>query len=72
VLIAVRVLVDPVDPADVAAVTAIQDQLELAASSSTLFEMPEYETSSFDATRDAVVELAKHVGELDHAFGTRD
>jgi len=72
VLVAVRVLVDPGDPADVAAVTAIQDQIKLDANSSISFEMPEYETSSFDATRNAVLELAKHVGELDHAFGTRD
>ena len=72
VLVAVRVLVDPVDPADIAAVTAIQDKINLGANSSKLFEMPDYETSSFDATRKAVLELAKHVGGLDHAFGTRD
>jgi hypothetical protein len=72
VLVAVRTLIDPADPAGVAAVTAIQDQLELDANSSKPFELPDYETSSFDATRDAVLELARHVGELDHAFGTRD
>jgi hypothetical protein len=72
VLVAVRVLVDPVDPADVAVVTAIQDRIKLDAGSSTPFELPEYETSSFGATRSAVLELAKHVGELDHSFGTRD
>jgi hypothetical protein len=72
VLIAVRVLVDPVDPADVATITAIQDQIKLDANSSRSFEMPEYETSSFDATRNAILELAKHVGDLDHSFGTRD
>ena len=72
VLVAVRVLVDPVDPTDIAAVTAIQDQVKLDTNSSKPFEMPDYETSSFDATRAAVLELAKHVGGLDHAFGTRD
>jgi hypothetical protein len=72
VLVAVRVLVDPVDPADVAAVAAIQDQVELDARSSKPFELPDYETSSFEATRQAVLELAKHVGEFDHAFGSRD
>jgi hypothetical protein len=72
VLVAVRVLVDPVDPADVAAVTAVQDQIKLDAKSSKQFEMPDYATSSFDTTRQAVLELAKHVGNLDHAFGTRD
>lgn len=72
VLVAVRVLVDPVDPADIAAVTAIQDQIGLAANASNPFERPDYEPSSFDATRKAVLELAKHVGGLDHAFGTRE
>ena len=72
VLVAVRVLVDPVDPADIAAVTAIQDQIGLAANASNPFELPDYEPSSFDATRKAVLELAKHVGGLDHAFGTRE
>ena len=72
VLVAVRILVDPADPADVAAVAAIQDQIKLDANSSRSFELPEYETSSFDATRNAVLELAKHVGEFGHAFGTRE
>jgi hypothetical protein len=72
VLVAVRVLVDPADPADIAAVTAIQDQIKLEANSSSPFETPDYEPSSFDATRKAVLELARHVGGLDHAFGTRD
>jgi hypothetical protein len=71
-LVAVRVLVDPVVSSDVAAVTAIQDQIKLDASSREPFVMPDYEPSSFDATRKAVLELAKHVGGLDHAFGTRD
>jgi Protein of unknown function (DUF1254) len=72
VLVAVRVLVDPVDPADIAGVTAIQDEIRFAANASNPFEMPDYEPSSFDATRKAVLDLAKHVGGLDHAFGTRE
>ena len=72
VLVAVRVLVDPADPGDIAAVTAIQDQIKLGGNSSNPFETPDYELSSFDATRNAVLELAKHLGGLDHAFGTRD
>jgi hypothetical protein len=72
VLVGVRILVDPADPADVAAVTAIQDRLELAANSAKPFELPDYETASFDGTRNAVLELARHAGGFDHAFGTRD
>jgi hypothetical protein len=72
VLVAVRALVDPADPADIALVTAIQDQVKLEANSSKPFQMPDYEESSFDATRKAVLELAKHLGNLDHAFGNRN
>ena len=72
VLVGVRVLVDPADPADIAAVTAIQDRIELAARSAKPFELPQYETASFDATRAAVLELARHAGEFGHAFGRRD
>jgi len=72
VLVAVRVLVDPADPTDIATVAAIQDQVKLDANSAKPFEMPDYEMSTFDATRKAVLELAKHVGNLDHSFGTRD
>ncbi|HSC49796.1 MAG TPA: DUF1214 domain-containing protein [Gaiellaceae bacterium] len=72
VLVAVRVLVAADDPADVAAVNAIQDRFGFEAGSAQPFELPDYETASFDATRKAVLELAKHVGSFDHAFGARD
>ena len=71
VLVGVRVLVDPADPADIAAVAAIQDGIGLAAISSRPFEPPDYEMTSFDATRAAVLELARHVGAFDRAFGAR-
>jgi len=71
VLIAARVLVDPADPADVAAVNALQDQFGLQATSARPFVMPAYDQASFDATRAALLELAKGLGELKHAFGAR-
>jgi hypothetical protein len=33
--------------------------------------MPAYDTSSLDATRKALLELAKHLGSFDHAFGAK-
>jgi hypothetical protein len=72
VIVGVRVLVDPADPTDVAAVNAIQDRFEFQANSSMPFEMPDYKTASFEATRKAVLELAKHAGGFDHAFGAKD
>jgi hypothetical protein len=72
VLVAARTLVDPADPADVATVNALQDQLQLSARSSRPFEMPDYDVISLDATRKAVLELAEGISGFDHAFGSKD
>jgi hypothetical protein len=69
--IGARALVDPADADDVAAVNAIQDQFELDARSSNPFERPDYDTESFDGTRKAVLELAKHVAAVEGAFGAK-
>jgi hypothetical protein len=72
VLAAARVLVDPADPADVAAVNALQDQFGLQASSARPFVMPAYDQASFDATRAVLLELAKGLGSFEHAFGAKN
>jgi hypothetical protein len=72
VLIGVRLLVDPNDPSDVAAVNALQDQLALTAGSAQPFALPEYDQASFDATRHALLELAKGIRNFDRAFGSAD
>jgi hypothetical protein len=69
--VAVRILVDPGDRNDLATVNALQDQLAIHANASRPFEMPDYDKDSFDATRDAVLELGKHVGGFDHVFGAK-
>jgi hypothetical protein len=71
VVLATRILVDPTDPKDVATVNALQDQLKVEANSAEPFAMPDYETKSFDGTRQAVLELAKHQEEFDNAAGKR-
>ena len=71
VAVAARILVDPVDRNDLATVNALQDRLAVDAKSSRPFEMPDYDQGSFEATRKAVLELAKHVGGFDHAFGSK-
>ena len=70
VLVGVRILVDPNDPADVAAVAAIQDRLALDAGSSQTFVMPDYDLESLDATRDALLALARGLDKFDRMFGT--
>ncbi|HEY9307893.1 MAG TPA: DUF1214 domain-containing protein [Microbacterium sp.] len=72
VVVAVRILVDPASPADIAEVTALQDQIQLASRSAEPFAYPEYDTVSFDETRDALLSLARNLTGFDHMFGTKD
>lgn len=72
VLLAARVLVDPADPDDVAVVNALQDQLGLTAGSAQPFVLPDYDTPSFDATRQALLELARGLGGFAGAFGRKE
>ena len=69
VLVGVRILVDPNDSADVAAVAAIQDRLAIDARSSQTFVMPDYDLESLDATRDALLALARGLDNFDRTFG---
>ena len=71
VLVGARILVDPADPADVAEVNALQDQFQLQAASGATFTAPEYDQPSLDATRTALLELAKGIGSLANAFGAK-
>src|SRR5208282_4140238 len=71
VVAAARVLVDPGDPGDVASVNVVQDQFGLRAGSARPFVPPDYDQPSLDATRAALLELAKGLGGFDRAFGAR-
>lgn len=72
VAVGVRILVDPADRDDAAAVTALQDGLGLKAKSAQPFVSPDYDKASFDATRAAVLTLARGMARFDHAFGAKD
>ncbi len=71
VALAVRILVDPANPEDVAEVNALQDQLAITATSNQPFVLPDYDEASFTANRNALLELARGLGGFDQAFGTR-
>jgi hypothetical protein len=71
VLVGVRILVDPTDPADVAAVAALQDRLAIDAASAQTFVMPDYDLESLDATRDALLALARGLDNFERTFGAR-
>ena len=72
VAVAVRTLVDPADPADLAAVAAIQDGITLTAASSAEFEYPDYDAASLDETREALLTLARNISAFDRTFGSKD
>jgi len=71
-LVGIRTLVDPNDPADVAAVCAVQDQITVTAVDPEEFTRPDYDTTSLDKTRNALLSLASGLQSFDHMFGTRD
>lgn len=70
VALVVRILVDPTDPADVAAVAVLQDQITLRSESAVPFELPDYDPTSFDDTRSALLALARNLTGFDRMFGT--
>ncbi|MCS5730337.1 DUF1254 domain-containing protein [Herbiconiux moechotypicola] len=72
VTVAARVLVDPNDPADLAAVHAVQDGLLIEAVSSDPFVLDDYDTESFDETRSALLTLASRLTGYTRMFGSAD
>lgn len=72
VLLAGRILVDPGDPADLAAVHALQDGLGLRAASARPFVMPDYDPESFESTRARVTAMADGSFSAAGAFGRRE
>lgn len=68
-LVALRILVDASDPGDVSEVNALQDLVGLTAASAEPFVMPDYDVRSFDETRDALLALARNLGDFTRMFG---
>jgi hypothetical protein len=72
VAVAIRVLADPTDPDDMRAATELQDRFRIVAGAATPFVSPDYDTASLDATRNALLELARGLTSFDRMFGTED
>ncbi|MFF8277341.1 DUF1214 domain-containing protein [Streptomyces lateritius] len=72
VVVALRVLVDPADSDDLAAVSELQDRFGLTAVSDHPFEPADYDEESLTATRQALLELAKGLSGVERAFGRRE
>lgn len=72
VVLAARTLVDPHDPDDLAAVTALQDRLVLEVTSHRPFVPPEYDAASLNRTREALLSLASDLTSFESSFGWRE
>jgi hypothetical protein len=72
VVLAVRILVDPSDPADLEAVHALQDAITVEQDQPGTFEIPAWDAASQKLVRDALVQLATTLPDTKGMFGTKE
>jgi hypothetical protein len=72
VMIAIRTLVDPNDPKDVAQVHALQDAVKVTQKSAGEFNVPQWNQADLKKIRDALLVLAETTGGFQRTFGTKD
>lgn len=71
VLIALRTLVDPQDPKDIAAVHALQDAAKASQKAIGKWETPNWDAASQKKVRDALLTLGSTIHNFSHAFGSK-
>lgn len=71
VAIAVRTLVDPEDPKDIAQVHALQDAIKVSQKAQGKFEAPNWDQASQKKVRDALLVLATTLPDFRQAFGRK-
>jgi len=71
VFVALRILVDPADRADVDEVYRLQDAVVVAQSSTGAFEVPAWDEASQKQVRDALIALGETLPDYSSAFGPR-
>lgn len=71
VIAAVRTLVNPADPADVAAANAVQDELVLELNGTGSFEIPDWDHDSQNKVRAALLTLAETMPDTARMYGKR-
>ena len=72
VTLASRILVDPTDPGDLAAVHALQDAVAVQQANAGSFEVPDWDPVSQKAVRDPLVTLFATLPDTKRMFGTKD
>jgi hypothetical protein len=71
-LLAIRTLVDPNNPKDLAEVHALQDAIKVEQKDRGELRLPEWNKAEQKTIRDALLVLARYVGNFQHAFGTKE
>jgi hypothetical protein len=72
VLVGVRMLVDPNDPADLKIAHGLQDAITAEQSAAGSFETPQWDLKSQSAVRKSLLELAATLPDTNRMFGTKD
>lgn len=72
VMIGIRTLVDPSNPADMKAAHDLQDALKVEQKSSGKFEVPKWDPVSQKKVRDALIVLSTTLTDTSDSFGTKD
>ena len=70
--IALRTLINPLDPADIAKVKAIQDGATIKSKSARPYTHPEYDQASYEAIYKAVIGLSRFVPDARRMFGSKE
>jgi hypothetical protein len=68
---AIRTLVDPSDPKDIARVHALQDAIKISQAGTGKFAVPNWDAASQKKVRDALLVLATTIDSFNGAFGTK-
>ena len=72
VSVALRTLINPTDPADIAQVKAIQDGATIESNSAIPYTHPEYDQASYEAVYEAVIGLSRFVTDTKRMFGSKE
>ena len=67
-----RTLANPVDPDDIKAANALQDQMKIEAASAKPYSQQNYDHESYEATYKPLLELSKGVPDTKHMFGKKE
>src|SRR5262249_24345547 len=72
VLLAVRIMIDPRDPADADAVHALQNAITVDQNHTGAFEIPNWDRASQQTVRKALISLAMTLPDTKDMFGTKE